>query len=106
MIQSCRSHSLRPSTRSSTESDAIVTALASHASHVTGTSDVFASAREEAQRLGQLARAPLARTRKLLRGEMLGRIEATLADDLAGAFPTRSRGAEGMIELTTLPSRS
>ncbi len=52
--------------------------------------DLFTSALQEAQRLGQLPRAPLARTRKLLREEMLGRIEATLTDDMASAFPARS----------------
>lgn len=51
--------------------------------------DVLTSAREEAERLGQLPRAPLTRTRKLLREEVLGRIEETLADDLAGAFPSQ-----------------
>ncbi len=52
--------------------------------------DLFASALEESQRLAQLPRAPLARTRTLLREEVLERIEATLAEDMAGAFPTDS----------------
>jgi enoyl-CoA hydratase len=52
--------------------------------------DLFAAALEESQRLAQLPRAALARTRGIVRGEVLERIEATLADDLAGAFPTGS----------------
>ncbi len=52
--------------------------------------DLFASALEESQRLAKLPRAPLARTRTLLREEVLERIEATLAEDMAGAFPTSS----------------
>jgi enoyl-CoA hydratase len=51
--------------------------------------ELLTVAEEEARRLGQLPSAPLVRTRKLLREETLGRIEATLADDLAGAFPAR-----------------
>lgn len=52
--------------------------------------ELASAALEEAQRLGRLPGAALVRTRKLLRGEMLDRIEATLADDMAGAFPARS----------------
>lgn len=52
--------------------------------------DLFASALEEANRLAQLPRKPFARTRKLLRAEMLEKIETTLAEDLAGAFPSSS----------------
>jgi enoyl-CoA hydratase len=52
--------------------------------------DLQAVALEEAQRLGKLPRAALARTRTILRGEVLDRIEATLADDMAGAFPAGS----------------
>ncbi len=40
--------------------------------------DLFASALEESQRLGQLPRAPFARTRATVREEVLERIEATL----------------------------
>ncbi len=52
--------------------------------------DLFAGALEEAQRLAQLPRAAFARTRGTVRGEMLERIEATLVEDLAGAFPSGS----------------
>ncbi len=52
--------------------------------------DLFAAALEESQRLGQLPRAAFARTRGIVRGEVLERIEATLADDMARAFPTGS----------------
>ena len=52
--------------------------------------DLFACALEQAKRLAQLPRGPFARTRKLLREETLERIEATLADDMAGAFPSGS----------------
>ncbi len=52
--------------------------------------DLFAAALEESQRLAQLPRAPFARTRGLVREEVLERIEATLADDMASAFPTGS----------------
>jgi enoyl-CoA hydratase len=52
--------------------------------------DLFAAALEESQRLAQLPRAALARTRGIVRGEVLERIEATLAEDLARAFPTDS----------------
>jgi enoyl-CoA hydratase len=50
--------------------------------------DLFAAALEEAQRLAQLPRAPFARTRGTVRAAVLEKIEATLADDMAGAFPT------------------
>lgn len=49
--------------------------------------DLFSSALEQANRLGQLPRGAFARTRKIMRAEVLDRIEATLSDDLAGAFP-------------------
>jgi enoyl-CoA hydratase len=49
--------------------------------------DLFASALEEARRLAKLPRGAFARTRATLRGDVLERIEATLADDMAGAFP-------------------
>ncbi len=52
--------------------------------------DLFAGALEESQRLAQLPRAAFVRTRGLLRGDVLERIEATLADDMARAFPTDS----------------
>ena len=52
--------------------------------------DLFAGALEEAQRLAQLPRAAFARTRGTVRREMLERIEATLVEDLAGAFPSGS----------------
>ena len=52
--------------------------------------DLFAGALEEAQRLAQLPRAAFARTRGTVRGEMLERIEATLVEDLASAFPSGS----------------
>ena len=52
--------------------------------------DLLACALEESQRLGQLPRAAFARTRQILRGGVVERIEATLADDMAGAFPTGS----------------
>ena len=52
--------------------------------------DLFACALEQAKRLAQLPRGPFARTRKLLREETLERIEATLVDDMAGAFPSGS----------------
>ncbi len=52
--------------------------------------ELFASALEESQRLAQLPRVPFARTRGTVRGEMLERIEATLVEDLAGAFPSGS----------------
>ncbi len=52
--------------------------------------DLFAGALEESQRLGQLPRGPFVRTRGLVRGDVLERIESTLADDMARAFPTGS----------------
>jgi enoyl-CoA hydratase len=52
--------------------------------------DLFAGALEEARRLEQLPRAAFARTRGTVRGEVLERIEATLTEDLAGAFPSGS----------------
>ena len=52
--------------------------------------DLFALAQEEARRLAKLPREPFARTRGLVRGGVLDRIEATLADDMARAFPTGS----------------
>jgi enoyl-CoA hydratase len=52
--------------------------------------DLFAGSLEEAQRLAQLPRAAFASTRGHLREAMLERIEATLADDMARAFPTGS----------------
>lgn len=52
--------------------------------------DLLAAALEEAGRLAQLPRAAFARTRRILREEMLERIEATLADDIARAFPSGS----------------
>jgi enoyl-CoA hydratase len=52
--------------------------------------DLFAGALEEAQRLAQLPRAAFARTRGIVRGEALERIESTLADDMARAFSTGS----------------
>ncbi len=52
--------------------------------------DLFAIALEESQRLAQLPRVPFARTRGLAIGTVLERIEATLADDMARAFPTGS----------------
>lgn len=50
--------------------------------------DLFSTALEESRRLAQLPRAAFARTRGLVRREVLERIEETLAGDLAGAFPT------------------
>ncbi len=52
--------------------------------------DLFACALEESQRLAKLPGAAFARTRDLVRREVLDRIEATLADDMARAFPTGS----------------
>ena len=52
--------------------------------------DLFAGSLEESQRLAQLPRPAFAGTRGRLRGAMLERIEATLADDMARAFPTAS----------------
>ncbi len=52
--------------------------------------DLAGVALEEAKRLGELPRAPFVRTRNLVRGDMLERIETTLADDLAGACPSGS----------------
>ncbi len=52
--------------------------------------DLFAGALEESQCLAQLPRAAFARTRGLVREGVLERIEATLADDMASAFPTGS----------------
>jgi enoyl-CoA hydratase len=52
--------------------------------------DLFESALKESQRLAKLPRAAFARTRASVRNEVLERIEATLADDMAGAFPTGS----------------
>ncbi|MCP4006787.1 MAG: crotonase/enoyl-CoA hydratase family protein [bacterium] len=50
--------------------------------------EVFASALEEAQRLAQLPRGAFIGTRRLVRGETLDKIEASLADDMARSFPT------------------
>jgi enoyl-CoA hydratase len=52
--------------------------------------DLFAGSLEESQRLAQLPRAAFAGTRGHLREAMLERIEATLAGDMARAFPTGS----------------
>jgi len=52
--------------------------------------DLFAHALEESKRLAQLPRAAFVRTRRTVREEVLQRIEATLADDMAGAFPASS----------------
>lgn len=52
--------------------------------------DLFARALEESKRLAQLPRAAFVRTRGSVREEVLLRIEATLADDMAGAFPAGS----------------
>jgi len=52
--------------------------------------DLFPTALEQANRLGQLPRAAFVRTRKLWRGEALQKIESTLSDDLGGAFPSGS----------------
>jgi enoyl-CoA hydratase len=52
--------------------------------------DVFAGSLEEAQRLAELPRAAFAGTRGRLRQAMLERIDATLADDMARAFPAGS----------------
>ncbi len=52
--------------------------------------DLFAGSLEDAQRLAQLPRAAFAGTRGRLLKSMLERIEATLADDMARAFPTAS----------------
>ncbi len=52
--------------------------------------DLFAGALEEAQRLAQLPRAAFVGTRGRLCGAMLERVEASLADDMARAFPTAS----------------
>jgi enoyl-CoA hydratase len=57
---------------------------------VVASDDLFAVALEESQRLAQLPRAAFARTRGLARGDVLERIEASLADDMARAFPTDS----------------
>ncbi len=50
--------------------------------------DLFAGSLEDAQRLAQLPRAAFAGTRGRLLKSMLERIEATLADDMARAFPS------------------
>jgi enoyl-CoA hydratase len=52
--------------------------------------DLFARALEESQRLAKLPRAPFSATRGTVRGEVLERIEATLADDIARVFPSDS----------------
>ncbi len=52
--------------------------------------DLFAGALEESRRLAQLPREAFVRTRVHVREDVLERIEATLADDIAGAFPTGS----------------
>jgi enoyl-CoA hydratase len=52
--------------------------------------DLFAGSLEESHRLAQLPRAAFAGTRGRLREAMLERIEATLAGDMARAFPTGS----------------
>lgn len=52
--------------------------------------DLASTALAEANRLGQLPRGAFVRTRKIMRSEVLEKIEATLADDLAGAFPSGS----------------
>ncbi len=52
--------------------------------------DLFAGSLEQSQRLAQLPRAAFAGTRGRLRGAMLERIEATLADDMARSFPAGS----------------
>ena len=52
--------------------------------------DLFAGSLEEAQRLAQLPRSAFASTRGRLREATLERIEATLADNMARAFPTGS----------------
>ncbi|MEE2679302.1 MAG: crotonase/enoyl-CoA hydratase family protein [Myxococcota bacterium] len=49
--------------------------------------DLASTALAEAQRLGELPRGAFARSRKIMRSETLEKIEATLADDLGGAFP-------------------
>jgi len=49
--------------------------------------ELFAHSLEEARRLAGLPRAAFVRTRATVRGEVLERIEATLAEDMAGAFP-------------------
>lgn len=48
---------------------------------------VFSTALAEAERLAQLSRGALAGTRALLREETLQKIEATLEEDMARAFP-------------------
>ncbi len=50
--------------------------------------DLFAGSLEDAQRLAKLPRAAFAGTRGRLLKAMLDRIEATLADDMARAFPS------------------
>ena len=52
--------------------------------------DLYASSLEEAQRLAQLPGVAFAGTRGRLRDAMLERIEATLAEDMARAFPKAS----------------
>jgi enoyl-CoA hydratase len=52
--------------------------------------DLFAGSLEESQRLAQLPRAAFAGTRARVRGAVLERIEAGLADDTARASPTGS----------------
>jgi len=52
--------------------------------------DLLDNALEESKRLAQLPRAAYVRTRGILRGEVLDRIEASLAQDMAGAFPSKS----------------
>ncbi len=52
--------------------------------------DLFSEALKESQRLAQLSRAAFVGTRGHVRGAVLERIEATLADDMARAFPTAS----------------
>ena len=52
--------------------------------------DLFAGSLEESKRLAQLPRAAYASTRGRVREAVLEGIEATLADDMARAFPTGS----------------
>lgn len=49
--------------------------------------ELASRALEQAQRLAALPRAAFARARRVLRRDTLERIEASLAEDLAGAFP-------------------
>ncbi len=50
--------------------------------------DLLATALGHARRLAQLPRGAFVNTRARVRGEVLERIEATLADDMASAFPS------------------